>query len=376
MERSKGSFRGLRKAFQIMDDGRDLKLDREDLKWGLYDIGVSLDDDQFDSLMNIFDKNRDGLVSLTEFLTTIRGEMNDGRLRLVRMAFDLLDKDGSGKITKEDLVDAYDFSKNPEVASGEMSYDDAAMGFLSNFERGSVDGVVTYEEFVEYYRDISAEIDDDEYWELMIRNAWHISGGEGAAANSSCLRVLVIHHDDSMEVRHRDAIVMKSWHARAHAHAMISSWNSSCLSVRVLPFSSGVARVRRAVRHGTSCVMERAAAACAVLCVPPLHRRVARGRITWRSRLSTTDPVDWLSHRCCLVVVSSGRRGEERPRARHVRRRRHHRQARVAGRHRHQGRRHGGGLLACGVFGDIIPVTDIQGRRRHGGGLLAASERY
>jgi len=183
-----------------MDDGRDLKLDREDLKWGLYDIGVSLDDDQFDSLMNIFDKNRDGLVSLTEFLTTIRGEMNDGRLRLVRMAFDLLDKDGSGKITKEDLVDAYDFSKNPEVASGEMSYDDAAMGFLSNFERGSVDGVVTYEEFVEYYRDISAEIDDDEYWELMIRNAWHISGGEGAAANSSCLRVLVIHHDDSMEV--------------------------------------------------------------------------------------------------------------------------------------------------------------------------------
>merc|ERR1712216_1083636 len=71
---------------------------------------------------------------------------------------------------------------------------------LSNFERSSVDGVVTMAEFVEYYRDISAEIDDDEYFELMMRNAWHISGGEGAAANSSCLRVLVIHTDDSMEV--------------------------------------------------------------------------------------------------------------------------------------------------------------------------------
>ena len=200
LKRTKGSFRGLRKAFQIMDDGRDLKLDREDLKWGLYDIGISLEDDQFNALMDLFDRNKDGLVSLTEFLTTIRGDMNATRMQFVELAFGLLDKDGSGKITKEDLAGAYDFSQNPEVISGEMTEDDAAMLFLSNFERSSVDGVVTMAEFVEYYRDISAEIDDDEYFELMMRNAWHISGGEGAAANSSCLRMLVIHTDDSMEV--------------------------------------------------------------------------------------------------------------------------------------------------------------------------------
>merc|ERR1711998_265100 len=134
MERTKGSFRGLRKAFQIMDDGRDLKLDREDLKWGLYDIGISLHDDQFDSLMGMFDRNKDGLISLTEFLTTIRGEMNNRRLSFVKTAFGLLDKDGSGQVTKEDLAGCYDFSKNPQVASGEMSEDDAAMLFLSNFE--------------------------------------------------------------------------------------------------------------------------------------------------------------------------------------------------------------------------------------------------
>ena len=36
---------------------------------------------------------------------------------------------------------------------------------------------------------MSASIDNDEYFELMIRNAWHMSGGRGAAANSTCLRV-------------------------------------------------------------------------------------------------------------------------------------------------------------------------------------------
>jgi hypothetical protein len=34
----------------------------------------------------------------------------------------------------------------------------------------------------------------------MIRNAWHMSGGEGSAANSSNMRVLVTHKDGSQEV--------------------------------------------------------------------------------------------------------------------------------------------------------------------------------
>merc|ERR1719240_928822 len=61
-------------------------------------------------------------------------------------------------------------------------------------------GTVSVTEFVDYYKDISTNIDDDAYFELMVRNAWHISGGEGQAANTSCLRVLVTHSDDSQEV--------------------------------------------------------------------------------------------------------------------------------------------------------------------------------
>ena len=34
----------------------------------------------------------------------------------------------------------------------------------------------------------------------MMRNAWHISGGEGQMANTTCRRVLVIHGDGSQEV--------------------------------------------------------------------------------------------------------------------------------------------------------------------------------
>merc|ERR1711975_99379 len=68
------------------------------------------------------------------------------------------------------------------------------------WETQKADGIITREEFDDYYTDVSASIDDDEYFELMMRNAWHISGGEGWSANTSCRRVLVIHKDGSQTV--------------------------------------------------------------------------------------------------------------------------------------------------------------------------------
>lgn len=57
------------------------------------------------------------------------------------------------------------------------------------------------EEFERYYSNVSASIDDDDYFELMMRNAWHISGGEGWAANTTCKRVLVTHSDGTQSVQ-------------------------------------------------------------------------------------------------------------------------------------------------------------------------------
>lgn len=119
----------------------------------------------------------------------------------MRQAFNLLDKTGDGTIKVEDILECYDFSCHPNVAAGKMTLDQAAEEMLQSFEQGGeVDGKVTWSEFLDYYKGISLSIDDDQYFELMIRNAWHISGGEGAAENTTCKRICVIHSDGSEEV--------------------------------------------------------------------------------------------------------------------------------------------------------------------------------
>lgn len=114
------------------------------------------------------------------------------------MAFTVLDRDGSGEIDMQDIKGVYSASMHPDVIAERRSEDEVLAEFIESFESGSKDsgdGVVTFAEFERYYANLSASIDSDDYFELMIRNSWHISGGEGQCANTSNRRVLVRHSD-------------------------------------------------------------------------------------------------------------------------------------------------------------------------------------
>ena len=122
----------------------------------------------------------------------VRGELNERREQMVLLAFDVLDKDGSGVVDLDDITEAYNVDGNPEVMSGKKTKGEVLREFLDTFDQGDKDGKVYPNEFKKYYANLSASVDDDDYFELMIRNAWHIPGGEGWCANTANKRVLVI----------------------------------------------------------------------------------------------------------------------------------------------------------------------------------------
>jgi Ca2+-binding EF-hand superfamily protein len=198
----RGGALGIRSMTVIlrrMDRNGNKKLDASELQEGLEVYGIHPDKEEMKTIMHYFDRDGDRSISVTEFLRGIRGRMPRCRAKLVRQAFNLLDKTGDEEITLEDLVGAYDASSHPEVVSGGMTEGQVLTHFLDVWDK-SRDGIVTWIEFLDYYKDISVGIDRDDYFELMMRNAWHLSGGEGKAQNTTCLRVLVDHTDGSQTI--------------------------------------------------------------------------------------------------------------------------------------------------------------------------------
>eukprot|EP01062_Namystynia_karyoxenos_P070913 TRINITY_DN6630_c0_g1_i1.p1 TRINITY_DN6630_c0_g1~~TRINITY_DN6630_c0_g1_i1.p1 ORF type:complete len:575 (+),score=199.77 TRINITY_DN6630_c0_g1_i1:78-1727(+) len=196
----KRGFKGLSRMLRIMDDNGNKKLSKDELKSGFSTYQVSVTARELDTIFAYFDKDGNGSVSVTEFVRGVRGPItNPGRLALVKLAYGRLDKTGDGKVTLNDIAIAYDAEKHPQVLDGSRTVEEVLQEFISDWDKDG-NGTITEEEFIDYYSDLSAGIDDDRYFELMIRNAWHISGGSGVSENTSCRRVLVIHMDGSQEV--------------------------------------------------------------------------------------------------------------------------------------------------------------------------------
>lgn len=222
-----GGIVTLGRTFRIMDGDHNMRIDAEELDIALRRFGMAMKPKDCKLLLAAIDKDGSGTVNYDEFLTAVRGKINRRRMEMIKMAFKIMDSTGDGVITIADLG-KYNVKFDPDVTSGKISPDEAFATFLGNFEGVEHDGVVTWNEWVEYYRSVSASVDNDDYFELMMRNAWHITGGDGWCANTSNLRILVefvdgeqkiveIEDDMGLDKNNHDA-VMRALSAQGVSH--------------------------------------------------------------------------------------------------------------------------------------------------------------
>ncbi|VDD87069.1 unnamed protein product [Enterobius vermicularis] len=173
--RGNAGIKSLGRSFRIMDDNENRKLGYDEFKKGLADFGVTMDEAEVSSAFNRFDKDNSGFIDFDEFLLALRPPMSKARLDIIDQAFKKLDKTGDGVVTVDDMQGVYNYQRHPQYISGEKTKEDLFKQFLANFEvDGHVDGKVTKEEFLNYYAGISASIDTDVYFDLMMRNAWKL----------------------------------------------------------------------------------------------------------------------------------------------------------------------------------------------------------
>jgi len=198
--RSGGDFSGLSRSLRILDKNRSASLDGAEVRIGLKNCGVDLSDAEIASLFTFFDRNGDGSISVTEFVRAIRGQMSPWRLELVKLAFRVLDKDRLGIVDFGEMCNAYQVNKHPDVLAGKKTPQQVSDDFVQGLGWDK-DGnaTISLEEFIDYYNDLSAGIDLDAYFELMIRNAWSIRDDK-SPSQSANLRVLVTFDSGVQEI--------------------------------------------------------------------------------------------------------------------------------------------------------------------------------
>ncbi|KAK6930300.1 EF-hand domain [Dillenia turbinata] len=93
-----------RQAFDVLDTDRDGKISREDLR-RFY--GNGMDEDTIGTMMSVADQNKDGFVEYDEFervLDCNTKKKNSRRGGVMEDAFRVMDRDGDGKVSADDLT--------------------------------------------------------------------------------------------------------------------------------------------------------------------------------------------------------------------------------------------------------------------------------
>lgn len=173
-DRSNFGIRALKRIFQAMDERGDKKLDVDDFRWGLIDYGISMTKEESQEVLKAFDRDGNGYVDFDEFLVTLRGALNDTRKAVVARAYKKLDVNGDGTVRLDDIAKLYDASQHPEVVSGKKGEQDVYLEFMGLWDTQVKDGIVTLDEFCQYYEDISASVDTDDEFVFILKQAWKL----------------------------------------------------------------------------------------------------------------------------------------------------------------------------------------------------------
>jgi sulfatase maturation enzyme AslB (radical SAM superfamily) len=87
----------------------------------------------------------------------IRGEFSEERFNSTKRVYEALYAEG--KVRLANFQELFDSSSHPDVASGKKSPDQIMREFLGKWFKQDIDSIVTWEEFIDFYRDVSSSVD-------------------------------------------------------------------------------------------------------------------------------------------------------------------------------------------------------------------------
>ena len=129
---------------------------------------------------NCFDPDREGHINYDDVLAIIHGQLNMKRTKLIENAFSYLDINNQGSVDLMYLLDQFSTNNHPDVLGGKKTEEEVKDEFINCFKKhhqyfNEDNNSVSFDEFIDFYENISLGIDDDAYFENLIVNVWNLN---------------------------------------------------------------------------------------------------------------------------------------------------------------------------------------------------------
>lgn len=146
----------------------------DDLKQKLHEHHLYMNDKDIRRVLRLWDRDGNDTLNFDDFLIGIKGKLNTARREKVGEAFNILDEDRSGTIEFAEIKSKYNAKSHPDVKLGKKTEDQVLAEFVKVYEgdRSNGDNQITKDEFEEYYRGLSANIESDRMFIGMMNRSW------------------------------------------------------------------------------------------------------------------------------------------------------------------------------------------------------------
>ena len=161
-------------------------------------LGVNF---KFYDLIELFksiNKLNSNQINIEELLNLIRGEINIKRKTSIENIFKMIDTEKIGKIKLEEIKSLYNCKMHPDAYIGFKKEEDIFKEFCYTFDIFCdfyhIHEYINCEQFIEYYKGISASILDDNYFDDIINGVWNISIVRSRNVDKIINNNLIINH--------------------------------------------------------------------------------------------------------------------------------------------------------------------------------------
>ena len=187
IERGFTGIMSMRRTFMLMDENSSKKISFNDFDKLFKTFRYDLSETEINNLFNYYDKGRNGFIKYDEFIKDLCVNLNEFRKGILKQVFNKLDNGEKGFITVGTIRNEYNPRGNPLVRQGKRTEDEILAEFLDvleyhfnlliekNEEEIDVNDIeVDFDDFCDFYKNISLCIEDDKYFEIMVLSEWGV----------------------------------------------------------------------------------------------------------------------------------------------------------------------------------------------------------